>query len=77
MTNNTKYYCVGFTWKGNDPENQLSRFLEGGIWENGFDDKYLDRVNSVAVGSRIAAKTTYTRKKHINATIIPAYSSYY
>ncbi len=63
MTNNIQYYCVGFTWRGSDPENQLSRFIENGIWENGFDDKYAQRVNAVVKGSRIAAKTTYTRKE--------------
>lgn len=63
MNNQIQYYCVGFTWKGTDPENQLPRFIEAGIWENGFEDKYLQKVNSVEVGSRIAAKTTYTRKE--------------
>jgi predicted ATPase len=63
MAKNIQYYCVGFTWKGSEPENQLTRFLQKGVWENGFDDKYLDRVNAVAEGSRIAAKTTYTRKE--------------
>jgi predicted ATPase len=63
MANNIQYYCVGFTWKGTEPENQLPRFIEEGIWKNGFDDKYLEKVNSLVVGSRIAAKTTYTRKE--------------
>jgi predicted ATPase len=63
MPENIQYYCVGFTWKGNDPDNQLPRFIEEGIWENGFEDKYLERVRSVPVGSRLAAKTTYTRKE--------------
>jgi hypothetical protein len=60
MQTNIQYYCVGFIWKGTKPENQLPRFLDDGIWENGFDDKYLERVNSIPTGSRIAAKTTYT-----------------
>ncbi|MFD0766706.1 McrB family protein [Mucilaginibacter lutimaris] len=60
----TKYYCVGFYWYGSDPENQLPRFIEKGIWENGFDDKYLDKVNSIPVGSKLAAKTSYTRKEN-------------
>lgn len=64
MDNNIQYYCVGFTWKGTDPENQLTKFIDEGIWQNGFDDKYLQRVNSVEVGSRLAAKTTYTRKEN-------------
>ena len=58
------YYCVGFFWYGSNPENQLPRFLNNGIWENGFDDKFNNKVNSVEIGSRIAAKTTYTRKEN-------------
>lgn len=64
MAKNIQYYCVGFTWKGTDPENQLPKFIDEGIWQNGFDNKYLQRVNSVEVGSRLAAKTTYTRKEN-------------
>jgi 5-methylcytosine-specific restriction protein B len=63
MAKETQYYCVGFFWYGSEPENQLPRFQKDGIWENGFDDKYLDKVKSVQVGSQIAAKTSYTRKK--------------
>ncbi len=64
MSNNTQYYCVGFFWNGGDPENQLPRFQREGIWENGFDDKYLEKVKNVPVGSQLAAKTSYTRKKN-------------
>lgn len=59
----TQYYCVGFIWKGSSDENQLERFLSNGTWENGYDDKYEDRINNVPSGSRLAAKTTYTRKE--------------
>jgi predicted ATPase len=64
MATNVQYFCVGFTWKGHDPESQLSRFIENGVWENGFDDKYIDKVISVPIGSRLAAKTTYTKKEN-------------
>lgn len=63
MAKEIQYYCVGFFWYGSEPENQLPRFQKDGIWENGFDDTYLDKVKSVQVGSQIAAKTSYTRKK--------------
>jgi 5-methylcytosine-specific restriction endonuclease McrBC GTP-binding regulatory subunit McrB len=62
MKEEIQYYCVGFFWYGSDPDNQLPRFQKEGIWENGFDDKYLEKVKSVPVGSKIAAKTSYTRK---------------
>lgn len=62
MAKNTEYYCAGFLWNGHDPANQLERFQRDGIWENGFDDKYIDTVKNVSIGSQIAAKTSYTRK---------------
>lgn len=62
MENNIKYYCVGFHWYGENPTSQLNRFLKQGIWENGYDDKFLETVNKVPVGAKLAAKTTYTRK---------------
>jgi hypothetical protein len=54
------YYCVGFTYNGN--ENQLPRFIDEGIWENGYDTKFAEIVKSVPVGSMLAAKTSYTKK---------------
>lgn len=58
---NTKYYCVGFSW-GNNSESQLSRFIKDGIWEDDNDGKNVGRINNVAISSRLAAKTAYTRK---------------
>lgn len=63
MAKEIQYYCVGFFWYGSEPDNQLPRFQSEGIWENGFDDKYIEKVKGVEVGSQIAAKTSYTRKK--------------
>jgi hypothetical protein len=63
MPENIKYYCVGFYWNDATPQNQLERFLKDGIWENGYDNKFLGTVNNVTLGSRIAAKTTYTRQQ--------------
>ena len=34
------YWFVGASYGGT--EDQTSRFLSEGIWENGYDDKYLD-----------------------------------
>lgn len=60
----TKYYCVGFHWDGENPSSQLDRFLKDEIWENGYEDKFHKTVNNVPVGARLAAKTTYTRKEN-------------
>ncbi len=43
-------------------DDQTPRFLQDGIWENGYQDKYLDAVKSIQVGDRIAIKSSYTRK---------------
>ena len=47
----------------NDSDNthQDEEFIEQGIWQNGYTDKFLDTVNSVKVGDKIAIKTSYTK----------------
>jgi hypothetical protein len=57
---NVNYYLVGAYWGGSD---QTNRFIENGIWENGYDDKFIDEVNAVPVGSKIAIKAAFTREK--------------
>ncbi len=54
------YWFVGASYGGS--EDQTPRFLNEGIWENGYDDKYLDLVRSMRPGDRIAIKSSYTRK---------------
>lgn len=53
-------WFVGASYGGDD--DQMPRFLSEGIWENGYEDKYLDMVRSMRSGDRIAIKSTYTRK---------------
>ena len=57
------FWFVGASYGGTD--DQTSRFLEEGIWENGYDDKYLDQVRSMRPGEQIAIKSTYTRKHEL------------
>ena len=64
MEDNVRYYCVGYYWSGSDSTDQLPRFLKDGIWENGYDDKFLKTVTDIPIGSRLAAKKTYTRKEN-------------
>ena len=47
---------------GGGTDDQTARFLAEGIWENGYEDKYLDLVRSMRPGERIAIKSSYTRK---------------
>ncbi|GGM82818.1 hypothetical protein GCM10010967_13160 [Dyadobacter beijingensis] len=58
-----EYYCAGFTWN-DGKDSQLQRFIRDGIWENGYDDKHLEVIKKIPVGSKIAAKTSFTRKKN-------------
>ena len=39
------------------------QFIAEGRWENGWDNKFTDLVNSVKVGDKIALKASYTKKK--------------
>lgn len=54
------HWFVGAMYGGTD--DQMPRFLAEGIWENGYDDRYLDAVRSMRPGERIAIKASYTRK---------------
>ncbi|MDG6347794.1 AAA family ATPase [Luteimonas sp. 8-5] len=53
-------WFVGATFGGTD--DQMPRFIAEGIWENGYEDKYLELVRSMKPGDRIAIKAAYTRK---------------
>lgn len=57
------YYLLGAAWYGNDDNpDQSERFIENGIWENGYEDKFLDVVNGVNVGDRVAIKSSFATK---------------
>ena len=56
---NISYYVLGASWDGDD---QTERFIKNGIWENGYEDKFLDVVNGVNTGDRVAIKSSYATK---------------
>ena len=56
------YWFVGAYWDDRDPRDQTQRFLDEGIWQNGYEDKYLDLVREMKVGERIAIKAVGTQK---------------
>lgn len=60
-------WYVGTT--GNDENGQWRDFsdeyIDGGMWVNGWDDKFIDVVKSIAVGDRIVIKSTFTQKKNL------------
>lgn len=65
MTKNkpNSFWFVGSYYDGND--DQTDRFLSEGIWQNGYEDKYLDVVRSMQPGDKIAIKSSYTRKREL------------
>jgi 5-methylcytosine-specific restriction protein B len=55
------YWFVGAVWNGTD--DQLPRFLEQGIWENGYEDQFLDLVRRIRPGDQIAVKASFVKKR--------------
>lgn len=56
-----KYYLLGAYWDESEPTDQTERFIENGIWENGWDDKFIDEVNSAPINSNVAIKSVFRR----------------
>ncbi|HOG04991.1 MAG TPA: AAA family ATPase [Paludibacter sp.] len=59
MNKNVAYYVLGAHWDGSD---ETERFIENGIWENGYTDKFLDVVNGINIGDRVAIKSSFATK---------------
>ena len=57
------YYVLGAAWSGeeNGPD-QSERIIQNGIWENGYEDKFLDVVNKVNIGDRVAIKSSFATR---------------
>lgn len=54
-------WFVGAAFAGGT-NDQTDRFIREGVWEHGFEDRWIEDVQSIRVGDRIAIKSTYTRK---------------
>ena len=61
----TQYWLVGAYWYDVEPADQLQRFLDEGIWQNGYDDRYLDDVKSMRVNDKIAIKSSSTQRHNL------------
>lgn len=59
------YWLVGAYWDSQEPADQTQRFLDEGIWENSYEDRLLDEVNSMSVGDKIAIKSSSTQKNDL------------
>jgi 5-methylcytosine-specific restriction protein B len=58
-----QFWFVGASY--GEKGDQTERFLSEGIWENGYTDRYLDLVQAMRPGDRIAIKAAYTRKRDL------------
>ncbi|MCY3578987.1 MAG: AAA family ATPase [bacterium] len=56
-------WFVGAAFGGAD--DQTDRFVREGIWEHGFEDRWIEDVQSIRVGDRIAIKSAYTKKNDL------------
>ena len=63
ISSDQQCFLVGAYWKGHETEDQTNRFIENRIWENGYDDKFIEEIKSISVGSNIAIKSVFTRNK--------------
>ncbi len=61
----TRFWLVGAYWDDRDPPGQTTRFLDEGVWENGYSDRYLDLVKQMRPGDRIAIKAVATQQKEL------------
>jgi 5-methylcytosine-specific restriction protein B len=65
ISNEQTFWFVGAYWKRREPPEQTSRFLKEGIWQNGYKDRYPDKVRSMQVGDRIAIKSAHTQRENL------------
>lgn len=61
----TSYWLVGAYWDDKEPQDQSKRFLDEGIWENGYEHKFSDDVKAMKVGDKIAIKAAFTQRKNL------------
>lgn len=62
MDNRPSWFVSAFASNGND---QTSRFINGGFWENYYSDSYEYLINTIKVGDRIALKATHNKTNNI------------
>jgi len=54
-----RFWFVGATWGTDDQSDQ---FIENGIWQNGYDEKFSSHVHRMKAGDRIAIKSSFVKK---------------
>lgn len=61
-----QYWLVGAFWGS---ENKLNEFVKNGYWQNGWDDKFLNKVKEIKPGDYIGIKSL---NRHANETVVKA-----
>ena len=60
-----RYFIGGFTWEG---KSQIDRFINEGIWENGYEEeKYANLFSQISIGDMFALKSTFVKGRKPNA----------
>ncbi|GAA4166841.1 hypothetical protein GCM10022217_41260 [Chryseobacterium ginsenosidimutans] len=60
-----RYFIGGYTW---NKQSQFDRFVDNGIWENGYEeDKYSELFSEISIGDYFALKSTYVRGRKPDA----------
>lgn len=65
-TADRQYWLVGAFWGS---ENKLDEFIKNGYWQNGWEDKFLNKVKEIKPGDYIGIKTL---NRHTNETVVRA-----
>ncbi|MCP4099380.1 MAG: AAA domain-containing protein [Planctomycetaceae bacterium] len=55
-----RFWFVGASW--GDDGDQTERFLEEGVWKNGYEEKFAENVALMKTGDRIAIKSSFVKK---------------
>lgn len=59
LTRGARFWLVGANWSGQD---KTAEFVQHGLWTNGHEDRYLDKVREMKRGDFIAIKAAFRRK---------------
>ncbi len=59
------YWFASAYWDDKNPPDQTERFLDEGIWENEYNNRYINEVLSMGVNDRIAIKSVSTQRRDL------------
>lgn len=58
-----QFWFVGAVWGGTN--DKLDEFVEKGIWQNGYEEKFSEHVHRMRAGDRIAIKASFVKKHNL------------